>query len=134
MKKRFFTFPLVGAFMLASTGNSFAQAGPGTSEKPEQRMEEKGTPGRSERGKNTKEATGEVTSVDAKGGKLAVKVKDKELSLDAKGSAKKSLDKIHVGDKVTVSYTEKNGQLVAQSVVTKAGEERDKETSRAKKK
>ena len=139
MKKAFVTFFIIGAFMAAGSGNSFAQTkSPG---KAEQSMEEKGTPARPDERMDKKgtskqagkRATGEVTSVDAKAGKLAVKTKDKELDLDAKGTAaKKSLEKIHVGDKVTVSYTEQGGNLVAQSV-TKAGASKSKESSKTKK-
>src|SRR3990172_131732 len=51
-----------------------------------------------------KSATGEVASVDAKAGMLAVKVKDKEMSFTAET---KLLEKTKVGDRVTVSYTVK---------------------------
>ena len=140
MKKAFVTFFIVGAFMAANSGNSFAQVkAPG---KAEQSMEEKGSPARpdeqnmEQKGSSkraAKRATGEVTSVDAKAGKLALKTKDKELDLDAKGTAaKKSLEKIHVGDRVNVAYTEQGGNLVAQSV-TKAGASKSKESSKSKK-
>jgi Cu/Ag efflux protein CusF len=139
MKRAFVTFFIIGAFMAANGGNSFAQTkAPG---KGEQSMEEKGSPARpddkmEQKGTSKqagKRATGEVTSVDAKAGKLAVKTKDKELDLDAKGTAaKKSLENIHVGDRVTVSYSEKGGNLVAQSI-TKAGASKSKESSKNKK-
>jgi len=58
-------------------------------------------------------ATGEVASVDAKAGTLAVKVKDKEMSFTAET---KVVEKVKVGDRVTVSYTEKDGKMVASSV------------------
>jgi hypothetical protein len=65
----------------------------------------------------THRVTGEVTSVDAKAGTLAVKAKDKEVSLNAESkSAKAALEKIKVGDMVRVSYTEKDGKMVATSV------------------
>jgi len=60
-----------------------------------------------------KSATGEVASVDAKAGMLAVKVKDKEMSFTAET---KLLEKTKVGDRVTVSYTEKEGKMMASSV------------------
>jgi Cu/Ag efflux protein CusF len=139
MKKAFVTFFIVGAFLAANSGSSFAQTkAPG---KAEQSMEEKGSPARpddkmEQKGTSKragKRATGEVTSVDAKAGKLAVKTKDKELDLDAKGTAaKKSLEKIHVGDRVNVSYSEQGGNLIAQSV-TKAGTSKSKESSKSKK-
>ena len=62
-----------------------------------------------------KKASGEVTSVDSKTGKLMVKTATQELNLDA-SAAKKSLANIKVGDKVNVSYQDKGGMLVANSV------------------
>src|SRR3954464_16023407 len=44
-------------------------------------------------------ATGEVTSVDSKSGKLTVKANDKDLDLTADSkSAKSALEKVKVGD------------------------------------
>lgn len=64
-----------------------------------------------------KSATGDVVSADAKTGMLAVKVKDKEMSFTAESkTAKQALDKVKAGDKVTVSYTEKDGKMTATSV------------------
>ena len=60
-----------------------------------------------------KSASGQVVSVDAKAGMLAVKVKDKEMSFTAET---KLLEKTKVGDRVTVSYTEKDGKMMASSV------------------
>lgn len=60
-----------------------------------------------------KSATGEVVSVDAKAGMLAVKVKDKEMSFTAQT---KVVEKVKVGDRVTVSYTEEKGKMMASSV------------------
>jgi Cu/Ag efflux protein CusF len=65
----------------------------------------------------TKRANGEVTSVDAKSGKLSVKTSTEELKLDVQGStAKTALANIKVGDKVNVAYEDKGGMLVANSV------------------
>jgi preprotein translocase subunit SecD len=61
--------------------------------------------------------TGEITSLDAKAGTLEVKEKDKEVKLTADSKAAKSeLEKLKVGDRVRVSYTEKNGKMIASSV------------------
>jgi ribosomal 50S subunit-recycling heat shock protein len=60
--------------------------------------------------------TGEVTSVDAKAGTLAVKTKDKDVNLDTDAKAKAALKDVKVGDMVRVSYTEKDGKMVASSV------------------
>jgi hypothetical protein len=62
-------------------------------------------------------ATGEVTSVDDKSGMLTVKAKDKNLDFMAESkSAKNALDKVKVGDTVRVTYTDKDGKMVASSV------------------
>lgn len=65
----------------------------------------------------TLSATGEIVSIDAKGGTLAVKVKDKELSFTATTKAAKSaLEKLKTGDRVRVSYTEQDGKMMASSI------------------
>jgi hypothetical protein len=74
-----------------------------------------------------KSATGEVVSVDAKTGMLAVKVKDKEMSFTAET---KVVDKVKVGETVTVSYTEKEGKMVASSV--KAAKKKAEKKAEAK--
>ena len=60
--------------------------------------------------------TGEVTSVDAKAGTLVVKAKDKDLNLDTDAKTKAALKDVKVGDMVRVSYSEKDGKMVATSV------------------
>ena len=100
---------------LAFSGVSFAQAKPATPTTP-------ATPAapameKSEKAR-TNGVTGEVTSVDAKAGTLTVKGKDKKdinLVADSK-STKAALEKLKVGDMVRVSYTEKDGKMIASSV------------------
>ncbi len=106
---------IIGLTPLIFTGLSFAQAKPEKSAAPA--MEKKATT----KAKVTR-ITGEVTSVDAKAGSLAVKAKDKDVDLTAESkSAKGALEKIKVGDTVRVAYTEKEGKNVASSIVkTKA--------------
>ena len=99
---------------LAFSAVSFAQAKPATPATP-------ATPAapameKSEKGKSNR-ATGEVTSVDAKAGTFTVKAKDKEINLIADSkSTKAALEKLKVGDMVRVSYTEKDGKMIARSV------------------
>ena len=99
---------------LAFSGVSFAQAKPATPATP-------ATPAspameKSEKAKSNR-ATGEVTSVDAKAGTFTVKAKDKEINLVADSkSTKAALEKLKVGDMVRVSYTEKDGKMIASSV------------------
>jgi Cu/Ag efflux protein CusF len=97
---------------LAFSGVSFAQAKPATPATP-------ATPAapameKSEKAK-TNSASGEVTSVDV--GTFTVKAKDKEINLVADSkSTKAALEKLKVGDMVRVSYTEKDGKMIASSV------------------
>ncbi len=73
-------------------------------------------------------ATGELVSVNAKTGMLAIKVKDKEMSFTAETkAAKQALEKVKVGDRVTVGYTEQEGKMVASSVkMAKAAKKAEK--------
>lgn len=111
---------LVALITLAFSGVSFAQAKPATPAtpatpaSPEKKAEKAGK--KAEQPKTTR-VTGEIMSVDAKAGALTVKVKDKEMSFAAETKgAKSALEKVKVGDRVNVSYTEKNGKLIARSV------------------
>jgi Cu/Ag efflux protein CusF len=99
---------------LAFTSVSFAQAKPATPATP-------ATPAapameKSEKAK-TNRLTGEITSVDVKAGTFTVKGKDKEINLVADSkSTKAEVEKLKVGDTVRVSYTEKDGKMIARSV------------------
>jgi Cu/Ag efflux protein CusF len=99
---------------LAFSSVSFAQAKPATPATP-------ATPTapameKSEKAKSNR-LTGEITSVDVKAGTFTVKGKDKEINLvaDSKNS-KAEVEKLKVGDTVRVSYTEKDGKMIARSV------------------
>ena len=79
------------------------------------KMEEKKAPAKEK--PKAMSATGDLMSMDAKTGMMAVKVKDKEMSFTADTkAAKQALEKVKVGDRVTVSYTEKEGKMMASSV------------------
>jgi Cu/Ag efflux protein CusF len=99
---------------LAFSGVSFAQAKPATPATP-------ATPAapameKSEKAK-TNRLTGEITSVDVKASTFTVKAKDKEINLVADSkSTKAEVEKLKVGDTVRVSYTEKDGKMIARSV------------------
>ena len=101
----------------------------------EKKAEEKMAPEKKAEVK-AKSATGEVVSVDAKAGMLAVKVKDKEMSFTAETkAAKEALEKVKVKDMVTVSYTEKEGKMVASSIeATKAEKKPEKKMEEKKEK
>jgi translation initiation factor IF-1 len=107
---------IIALTTLSFTGLSFAQAKPATPATPAAPATEKKMETTSEKAK-TNTVTGEVTSLDAKAGTFAVKTKDKEIKLSADSkSAKGALEKLNVGDKVKVSYTEKDGKMIASSV------------------
>ena len=112
MRYKVMTSSLVGVGMLAMAGVSFAETMPAKPSNPQLGVESKTSP---------KQATGEVTFIEAKAGKLAVKTAEQDLSLNVQASAtKKALESIKVGDKVNVSYRDQGGILVADAV-SKAG-------------
>ncbi|HZA56745.1 MAG TPA: hypothetical protein VE616_21045 [Candidatus Udaeobacter sp.] len=124
---------IVALTTLAFSSIGFAQEKKTTPATPAAPATEKKTE-KSEKPK-TSRVTGEVTSVDAKAGSLNVKAKDKDLKLTAESSsAKGALEKVKVGDMVKVSYTEKDGKMVASSVdKTKAKAEEKKSDTMEKK-
>jgi Cu/Ag efflux protein CusF len=114
MSNKPFTMFALGAGFLAFATVGQAQNIPSSPGKADAPMDS--------RAGSAKKATGEVTSVDAKTGKLMVKTSTDNLTLEVQGSsAKKHLADIKVGDKVNVSYQDKGGMLVASSV-TKASD------------
>ena len=99
---------------LAFSGVSFAQAKPATPATP-------ATPAAPAMEKSEKAQanglTGGVTLVDVKAGTFTVHTKDKDINLVADSkSTKTALEKLKVGDMVRVSYTEKDGKMIASSV------------------
>jgi len=106
---------VVALTTLAFSGVSFAQEKKATPATPAAPATEKKSEMKSEKPKTTR-ITGEVTSVDAKAGTLTVKAKDKETNLTTDTKAKDALEKVKVGDMVKVSYTEKDGKMVASSI------------------
>ena len=79
-------------------------------------------------------ATGEVASVDSKAGMVTVKTKDKDLNLTTTSKAKTALGKVKVGDTVKVTYTEKDGKMVASSIAGVKGTEKKADTAMDKSK
>ena len=112
--KNFSRLFLVPLFVLVFAGLSFAASETPSSPAPEkkmEKMEKKAT--KSKAGK----VTGEVTAVDSKAGTLTVKAQDKDMNFTAESkSAKNALNKVKAGDNVSVSYTEKEGNMVIRSV------------------
>lgn len=107
---------IIGLTPFVFGGLSFAQATPATPAAPAKAPTKAVTKAKVSR------ITGEVTSVDAKAGSLAIKAKDKDVDLTAESkSAKSALEKVKVGDTVRVAYTEKEGKMIVSSLVkTKA--------------
>lgn len=105
---------VIGLTTLVFGGVSFAQAKPAAPAAPT--MEKK-----AETKAKVNRIRGEVTSLDAKAGTLAIKAKDKDINLTVESkSAKGALEKVKVGDMVRVSYTEKDGKMIASSVKAEA--------------
>ena len=100
---------------LVFNGVSFAQTKPATPTPPAAPTMEKKAEMKSEKAQATV-LTGQVTSVDAKAGKLTVKTKDKEINMttDSK-STKAALEKLKVGDMAKVF--ERGGTVIAASPV-----------------
>lgn len=109
--QRWFLVPLV---TLAFAGSSFAQAKPATPASPA--SPPKKAEVKAEKAK-TSRLSGVVTSADVKTGVLTVKAKDKDMSFTAKTkAAMAALGKVKVGDRVRISYSEKNGKLIVHSI------------------
>jgi Cu/Ag efflux protein CusF len=112
MRNKVVTAIVAGLTMAGMSSVGFTQAIPAQPERPGAGVESTAS---------AKRAQGEVTSVDAKAGKLAVRTDDRELNLNVQASAaKKSLESIKIGDKVNVSYRDQSGILIADAV-SKAG-------------
>src|SRR5262245_37431647 len=113
--KSMITFLLVALASLAFNDVSFAQTKPAAPATPDAPATEKKPEMKSENAQATV-LTGEVTSVDAKAGKLTVKTKDKEVRLttDSK-STRSALEKLKVGD--TAKVFERGGTVIAASPV-----------------
>ncbi|MBM4262175.1 MAG: hypothetical protein FJ145_12190 [Deltaproteobacteria bacterium] len=59
---------------------------------------------------------GQITALDAKTGTLSVKSDVSEKNFSTQDSAKESIARMTVGDRVKVTYTDKEGKLFASSV------------------
>lgn len=63
----------------------------------------------------TKRFRGEITGLDSKAGTLSVKSTVSEKNFIAQEAVKESLERMTVGDRVKIIYTEKEGKLYASS-------------------
>jgi hypothetical protein len=106
---------LIALTSLAFNAVSFAQAKSATPASPAPPIMDQKTETKSEQAQATV-LTGKVTSVDAKAGKLKVKLKNKEINLstDPK-TTKAALEKLKVGD--TARVFAKGGKVIAASPV-----------------
>ena len=116
MRKQVFISIATGVGMLAFAVAGQSQTTSSPSDKANAPMAREGNSAA------TKRASGEVTSVDAKSGKLSLKTSTEELNLDVQGSAAKTtLSDIKVGDRINVSYQDNGGMLVANSISKASG-------------
>jgi ribosomal protein S1 len=60
--------------------------------------------------------TGNISAVDSKTGAVSVKASEAEKSFMTQDAAKDALERLAVGDRVRVLYSEKEGKLMATSV------------------
>jgi len=74
------------------------------------------------KGPKTHRYTGNVTKVDTMRESMVVRGKKDEMTFDVSVAQMKG--DVHEGDKVTVKYTKKDGQMLASSVI-KPGEEKE---------
>jgi len=77
-----------------------------------------------------KTMTGEVTNVDMSAKTIAVKGKKGEETFDV--SNVKNADSVKMGERVTVSYSEQEGKMVAKSVKMAGGKKTAKEEKKEK--
>ena len=82
MRYKVMTSCFVGVGMLAAAGMSFAETMPAKPSDPRPSVESTASP---------RQATGEVTFIEAKAGKLAVKTAEHDLSLNVQASAIKKI-------------------------------------------
>jgi S1-C subfamily serine protease len=81
----------------------------------------KASPGAEEEGKEVKRVTGKVVVKDIKKSVLLLETADKKLNLTATTTnAKRGLEKVDVGDKVTVTYTKTGAKLTVISIMVEA--------------
>ena len=74
--------------------------------------EKKAAPEKSKKGK----FQGAITALDAKAGTVSVKSEADEKNFITQDAAKDAIERLTVGDRVKVAYSEKEGQLLATSV------------------
>lgn len=116
MKKKgcWFLIPLLA---LALGGVSLGAETPTTKSAPSAATDTKSAP---KKAKKTKPAAqkfrAKITAVNAKAGTLSAKNDVSEKNFVAQDAAKESLDRISIGDRVQIAYTEKEGKLYTSSV------------------
>ncbi len=114
MGKKLLSFLIALAFAF-SVSTTFAQVSKPMETKPAEPPKKTAPAKPAEVAKEkVKVITGEVTAVDPVGKTIKVKGKKEELTI---GVTEKQIKDIKEGDKVTVKYVEKDGSLVAKSIV-----------------
>lgn len=64
----------------------------------------------------TKEAKGQVQSVDAQAGRIVLKVRGKEMTFEVPPDLRGELANVSAGDRVEIDYEEKDGRLHATTI------------------
>ena len=108
---------LAPLLMLSLIGSGFAAEKPAAKEPAAAPVKKTGA----STAKKTKKATprkftGNIAAVDAKTGVVLVKGSAEEKKFMTQEAAKDALERLHVGDRVRVLYSEKDGKAVATSV------------------
>jgi len=117
MMKRMRRLLLVPIMMFGFSAVSFAADAPAAKESSAAPAKKTGAQSTKKTKKATpRKFTGNISAVDTKTGAVSVKGTSGEKNFMAKDAAKDALERLAVGDRVRVLYSEKDGKAVATSV------------------
>ena len=108
---------LLPLLMFAVSAISFAAEVPAAKESTAKPVKKTGAPSAKKTKKATpRKFTGDISALDTKTGAVSVKGSSEEKNFMTKDAAKDALERLSVGDRVRVVYSEKDGKEVATSV------------------
>jgi ribosomal protein S1 len=108
---------LIPIIMLGVSAGGFAADAPATKESVAAPAKKTGAQSTKKTKKATpRKFTGNISALDTKTGAVAVKGSSDEKNFMTKDAAKDALERLTVGDRVRVVYSEKEGKAVATSV------------------
>jgi ribosomal protein S1 len=108
---------LIPIIMLGVSAGGFAADAPATKESVAAPAKKTGAQSTKKTKKATpRKFTGNISALDNKTGAVAVKGSSDEKNFMTKDAAKDALERLTVGDRVRVVYSEKDGKAVATSV------------------